>query len=106
MIQLIETLINILFNVYYILILIRAFLPYIPHNRLHPVLKPVYDVTEPLLSVLRNGLPPVKIGIDASPFIALILIWCLQQLIFTVIHAFAPARVAALAGADLIRTLI
>lgn len=91
MIQIIDTFINIIFNIYYILILIRAFLPFIPHNRFHPVLKPVYDLTEPMLEVIRKGLPPAKIGIDASPFIALVLIWLLQQLILSVLHAiFMP----------------
>jgi len=86
MIQIIETIINLLFSIYYILILIRAFLPFIPHNKYHPLLKPVYNATEPMLGVVRRGLPPSKIGIDASPFIALILLWLLQQFIFLIIH--------------------
>ena len=98
MIQIIETIINLLFNVYFILILIRAFLPFIPHNRFHPILKPVYDVTEPVLGVIRKGLPPSKIGIDASPFIALILLWLLQQIIFLIINTLFVSSIAIAAN--------
>jgi uncharacterized protein YggT (Ycf19 family) len=75
------TFINIVFDIAYILIVIRAFLTYLPHNRYHPILKPAYDVTEPLLSTIRKGLPPAKIGMDASPFIAIVLLYLLQQVL-------------------------
>jgi YggT family protein len=71
--------INLGFDLAYVLIVVRAFLTYLPHNRYHPIIKPAYDMTEPLLSVIRKGLPPMKIGLDASPFIAIILLYLLQQ---------------------------
>ena len=74
--------INLGFDLAYVLIVIRAFLTYLPHNRYHPIIKPAYDMTEPLLSVIRKGLPPMKIGLDASPFIAIILLYLLQQGLF------------------------
>ncbi len=77
--QIALTVLNLIFDVAYILIVIRAFLTYLPHNRFHPLIKPAYDSTEPLLSVIRKGLPPSKIGIDASPFIAIILLYVFQQ---------------------------
>jgi len=75
------TLINLAFDAAYILIIIRAFLTYLPHNRYHPIIKPAYDMTEPLLSIIRKGLPPEKIGLDASPFIAIVLLYLLQQIL-------------------------
>jgi YggT family protein len=73
------SLINLLFDVAYILIVVRAFLTYLPHNRCHPFIKPAYQATEPLLSVIRKCLPPSKIGFDAAPFIAIVLLYLLQQ---------------------------
>ncbi len=74
-------LINLVFDIAYILIVIRAFLTYLPHNRQHSFIKPIYQVTEPTLSVIRKGLPPAWIGLDASPFIAIILLYLVQQVL-------------------------
>jgi len=79
------TFINLVFDVAYVLVVIRAFLPYIPHNRYHPIIKPAYDATEPLLSIIRKGLPPARIGLDASPFIAIILLYLLQQVLLKIL---------------------
>jgi YggT family protein len=75
------TLINFVFDVAYILIVIRAFLTYLPHNRHQMLIKPIYEATEPILSMIRNGLPPAWIGVDASPFIAIILLYVIQQVL-------------------------
>ena len=79
------TLINLAFDAAYILIVIRAFLTYLPHNRYHPIIKPAYDMTEPLLSIIRKGLPPAKIGLDASSFIAIVLLYLLQQVLLKIL---------------------
>jgi len=83
--QIILIFINFIFDIAYLFIVIRAFLPYLPHNKFSPFIKPVYDSTEPLLSVIRKGLPPLKIGIDASPFIAIILLYLLQQVVIKIV---------------------
>jgi uncharacterized protein YggT (Ycf19 family) len=75
------TLINLVFDVAYVLIVVRAFLTYLPHNRRQMFIKPIYDATEPMLSVIRKGLPPAWIGLDASPFIAIVLLYLLQQVL-------------------------
>lgn len=80
--------INLAFDLAYVLIVIRAFLTYLPHNRYHPIIKPVYDITEPLLSTIRKGLPPAKIGLDASPFIAIVLLYLLQQVLLKILSLF------------------
>lgn len=75
------TLMNLVFDVAYILIVIRAFLTYLPHNKSQMFIKPIYYATEPILSVIRKGLPPAWIGMDASPFIAIVLLYLLQQVL-------------------------
>lgn len=76
---------NIFFDIVYIFITIRAFLTYLPHNKLHPFIKPVYVTTEPILGVIRRGLPPESMGFDASAFIALLMIFIIQQTIYSII---------------------
>jgi len=83
--QILLTAVNLGFDVAYILVVIRAFLTYLPHNRYHPLIKPAYDATEPFLSVIRKGLPPSKIGIDATPFIAIVLLYLLQQILLKIL---------------------
>ena len=78
-------LINFLFSVFYLLLALRALLPWFPHNRDNPFLKPVYLATEPVLSVVRAGLPPLRLGVDFSPFVVIILLWILQQVILKLI---------------------
>ena len=77
--------INFLFSIFYILLALRAVLPWIPHNRMNPLLRPIYFLTEPVLSVIRAGLPPLRMGMDVSPFIVIILLWIVHQLILRVI---------------------
>lgn len=77
--------INLLFGTYYLLILIRAFMPWIPGAMYHPVLIPVKILTDPVLNVIKKGLPPSHFGIDASPFIVIILLWVLQRIILMLI---------------------
>lgn len=77
--------INFLFSAYYILLAMRAVLPWIPHSKESPLVRPVYLLTEPVLLPIRKGLPPARIGMDVSPFIVIIFIWIIQQVILKVI---------------------
>jgi YggT family protein len=77
--------INFLFSVFYVLLAMRAVLPWIPHNRMNPFISPIYQSTEPLLSVIRKGLPPLRLGMDVSPFIMIILLWVVHQVILRIL---------------------
>jgi len=77
--------VNFLFSIYYILLGLRAVLPWIPHNRMNPLLSPVYRFTDPYLNPIRAGLPPFRIGIDVSPFIGIFLLWLVQRIILYLI---------------------
>jgi len=49
----------------------------------------VYGLTEPLLAPIRNIIPPIKMGmayLDLSPFILLVLISLVRQLVFRYIY--------------------
>lgn len=73
--------INFIFAVFYLVLVVRAVLPWLPHDKSNLLLRPVYALPEPVLSVIRMGLPPERIGSDVSPYIAIILFWLVHQVI-------------------------
>lgn len=76
--------INIFFYICYLLIILRAIFPFFPHHKVLPGEKLVFVLTDFVLRPIRLGLPPTKIGMDVSPFVALILIWLLHQVIINI----------------------
>jgi len=73
-------LINVLFSVYYLLIIIRGFLPFISFTRFKGIVRPIEFLTDPVIRPLRLALPPEKFwGMDFAPFVAIILLWILQR---------------------------
>jgi len=73
--------VNFLFSIYFCLLGLRAILPWIKHDKNFWIIRPVYQATEPVLLVIRLGLPPRWMGADYSPYVALVLVWLIQQLV-------------------------
>jgi len=73
--------VNFLFSIYYCLLGLRAILPWIKHDKNFWIIRPIYQATEPVLSVIRLGFPPRWMGADYSPYVTLVLVWLMQQLI-------------------------
>ncbi len=69
--------INFAFALFYLLLILKAILPWLTRERIELLDR----LTDPVLGPIRLGLPPEKIGIDASPFIAIILFWLVQRLV-------------------------
>ena len=69
-----------LFEALNIILIIRIILSWIPHNRYHPIINLIYDVTEPILKPFRNMINPVQ-GIDVSPIIVFILLNFLKNIL-------------------------
>ena len=63
--------IDIIFRVYYILILARVVLSWVRHDPYHPLVKFIYEVTEPVLGFFRRIIPPLGM-VDLSPLVALL----------------------------------
>ncbi len=76
---------NLLFSVCYAILILRAVLPWIPHDRKHPLIRPIYEMTDPVLGPIRAGLPPQKIGFDVAPFLLMILLWFIQGFVVRVV---------------------
>jgi len=74
--------INFVFDALNIILIIRIILSWLPHNRYHPIIKFIYDITEPILKPFRNMIGPVQ-GIDLSPIIVFIILRVLQNIIIS-----------------------
>ncbi|MCX7832258.1 MAG: YggT family protein [Actinobacteria bacterium] len=85
-------LLSLAFEIYFWLIIIRVIFSWIPvpNNRIFRSFYIfVYEITEPFLSLIRRFIPVVGsggIGIDFSPFIAVILLQLIERALFTIIN--------------------
>ncbi len=68
MIGLLIQIINIAFSVLIWLVIIRCLLSFIPHNPYQPLIRFVYDVTEPIMAPFRRLIPPIGM-INISPIV-------------------------------------
>lgn len=69
--DLVFDLVRVAFQVYSWIIIGRIILSWVPHDPYHPVIRFLYDLTEPYLSIFRRIIPPLGM-IDLSPIVALI----------------------------------
>jgi YggT family protein len=81
--------INIVFRIYSYLILARIFLSWLPVDRTNPIIRVIYQVTEPILAPFRIILPLGGMGIDLSPIIVFFLLNLLRtSLIKLIVNLF------------------
>ena len=75
------TFVNLLFQAFYILLLIRVILSWVPGiDYRHPAVQFVHRVTSPVLNPIRRAVPPVG-GLDLSPLVAILLVIVAQRLV-------------------------
>ncbi|MBO8158578.1 YggT family protein [Thermosyntropha sp.] len=84
---LIADLIDIAFSVLAWLIIARCVLSFIRHNPYQPIIKFIYDVTEPVMAPFRRLLPPAG-GIDFSPILAILAVYLVQRLVYDLFMMF------------------
>lgn len=72
--------VDVAFDVYTLLIFVRVLLSWVRHNPYQPLIRFIYDVTDPYLRFFRRFIPPVGM-IDFTPIIALIVLQVLKGVI-------------------------
>jgi YggT family protein len=78
-------LVNLVFQVLYVLVLIRVILSWIPGLGFgHPVVRAVHALTAPILDPIRRLMPPLG-GLDLSPIVAFLLLRLVQTLLTQVL---------------------
>ncbi len=76
--------VNIAFQVLIYLIIGRCILSFIRHDPYNPIIKFVYDVTEPVMAPFRRLLP-MGYGIDFSPILAVFALSLANKLVIQII---------------------
>lgn len=71
-----------LLQIYQLILLGRVLLSWIPNvDYSNPIVRFLYEATEPVLAPIRNALPPMN-GIDLSPLVVFFAITILTRLLF------------------------
>jgi len=84
--MLIYDIVNRAFEVMMWLVVIRCILSFIRHNPYHPLIRFIYDITEPIMAPFRRLLPPAG-GIDFSPIIVWMVLMLLRNLVLGILRA-------------------
>jgi len=69
-------------NIYFWIIVVRALLSWVNPDPYNPIVRFLYQVTEPVLGRIRSVLPYIG-GIDISPLIAILIIIFFQRFVIT-----------------------
>ncbi|MCP3678238.1 MAG: YggT family protein [Deltaproteobacteria bacterium] len=75
-------------NIYMWIIIIRTLLTWVNPDPYNPIVRFLYQVTEPVLYQVRKRLPYIG-GIDISPIIVIFIIWFLQGFLVQTISDIA-----------------
>jgi YggT family protein len=76
-------------NIYMWLIIARALLTWVNPDPYNPIVRFLYNVTEPVLGYLRRRVPLVFGGLDLSPLLALLAIIFLQRFVVATLMELA-----------------
>jgi len=83
--------VDLVLTIYMWIIIIRALISWVNPDPFNPIVRFLYQVTEPVLYRVRRFMPPLG-GIDLSPLIVILLIVFLQQFLVQSLYDLA-ARV-------------
>ncbi len=78
---LLYTVVNNVFNLLQIVIMIRIFLSWIPHDPYNQFIRVIYKVADSILRPIRDAIPIQGMGFDFSPIIAFFLLGFLKKVI-------------------------
>ena len=79
-------LVRLLFELYALVLFVRVLLSWIQVDPYNPLVKIIYQLTEPLLAPIRRVLPQGG-GLDFSPMVALIVVLIVEQIVLTLLNS-------------------
>jgi YggT family protein len=83
--------VNLFFQIYIFIVIARALVSWVnpdPHN---PIVRFLYNATEPVLARMRRILPLQFGGFDLTPIVLLVLLSVVEQLLLRLIWQFSNA---------------
>ena len=82
---LLYTIVNNAFNLLQLIIMVRIFLSWIPHDPYNQIIKIIYSIADSILIPIRDAVPIQGMGFDFSPIIAFFLIGFLKKVVLLAI---------------------
>jgi YggT family protein len=79
--------IDLLFDLFYLAILARVLMSWVNIRPDHPVVRFLYDITEPVLAPIRRIIPSMGM-MDLSPVAAMILLYIVRVILDSVLRSF------------------
>lgn len=77
----IYTIVRVAFEVLNVLILARVLLSWVTYDYSNPIVRFIYETTEPVLAPIRKVMPRSSLPVDFSPLIAVLLLQLIERLI-------------------------
>jgi YggT family protein len=78
-------------NAYMWIIIGRAIISWVNADPYNPIVRFIFEVTEPLLSRIRRTLPVVMGGLDLSPMVLIVVIIFLQSFLVPTLQRMAQS---------------
>ncbi len=75
--------------IYMLIIIARALLSWVNPDPYNPIVRFLYNITEPVLGWVRRRVPIFFGGLDLSPILVILAIMFLQQFLVPVLREFA-----------------
>lgn len=82
------TVVDVLFTIFFYLVLIRALLSWVNPDPYNPVVRFIVRATEPVMAPARRIIPPIS-GFDLSPIVVLLLIQVVKNLLVSLLYNMA-----------------
>ena len=77
-------LIDLVIDIYIIIVIIRVVLSWIPHNPHNSYIKLIHQITEPPLVWIRQWMPDLG-GLDISPMILILGLMIAERIVFSIL---------------------
>lgn len=81
-------LVNVAFQVYSWLMIARILLSWVRHDPRNPIIRFIYEITEPFLGLFRRIIPPIGM-IDVSPIAAFIVLDLIRRFVLSLLWNIA-----------------
>ncbi len=76
-----QAVVNLFFNILIYLLFARVILSWLPTARNNPLVRFIYEITEPLLSPFRRIMPRTGMPVDFSPILAFFVLQIVRNFI-------------------------
>jgi YggT family protein len=80
---------DLLLHLYSIILIVRVIVSWVNADPFNPIVRFLYQATEPVLHRVRRTLPVVYAGIDLSPLVVLLAIFFLQAFLVSSLYDLA-----------------